>query len=316
VLFVVSTATMTPTEEWQNEDYLSLSDADNDNLAKEEVSGDEEEEAESALVSIPVDRELTSKRSKSLEKQGPTSSKRSRENTPLSPISTHAHPRPPWMSAPLQLHSRVNGDRSYLYDRFFDSSRIHPLVLLHNEIVAFTKLMQYQPSELLQREEIIKEVKVIVQSCFGKTTTKGNVQSIDDDSTFPQVKVFGSQASGLFLPASDIDLVVLLNPGSSSDEASPPTDGDTNGSSAVDAATMWEQEVSRRSPLRTLADAFRRKWPDELSYLEVIENTRVPLVKFTYAPYNINVDICIDQKSGPGMFFAVSCFAIDSLPRC
>ena len=38
---------------------------------------------------------------------------------------------------------------------------------------------------------------------------------------------------------------------------------------------------------------------EHLSYLEVIEQTRVPLVKFTVAPYNIDIDVCFDQPNGP-----------------
>ena len=42
------------------------------------------------------------------------------------------------------------------------------------------------------------------------------------------------------------------------------------------------------SPLIQLAEAIREAWRDDLSYLEVIENTRVPLVKFTHAPSGVS----------------------------
>jgi len=58
----------------------------------------------------------------------------------------------------------------------------------------------------------------------------------------------------------------------------------------------WNEPTG--SPLKLLATALREHWLDDLSYLEVIENTRIPLVKFTHAPTNISIDVCFSQTSG------------------
>lgn len=106
-----------------------------------------------------------------------------------------------------------------------------------------------------------------------------------------KVQVFGSQATGLFLPTSDIDLVILLN------------NDKTEGNGKEDKKRMEEREMeewdaSSGSPLIRLAEALRNEWRDELTYLEVIENTRVPLVKFTHAS-GVSFDVCFDQETGP-----------------
>eukprot|EP00804_Cyclotella_cryptica_P008536 CCRYP_007536-RB/>CCRYP_007536-RB protein AED:0.36 eAED:0.36 QI:0/0/0/1/0/0/3/0/352 len=75
-----------------------------------------------------------------------------------------------------------------------------------------------------------------------------------------QVLPFGSQVTGLCLPDSDIDFVIRF-----------PKKGSTDGNANE----------------------------EHLSYLEVIEQTRVPLVKFTVEPYKIDIDVCFDQPGGP-----------------
>jgi non-canonical poly(A) RNA polymerase PAPD5/7 len=61
---------------------------------------------------------------------------------------------------------------------------------------------------------------------------------------------------------------------------------------------MEEWETPSASPLIRLAAALRDAWRDDLTYLEVIENTRVPLVKFTHS-FGISFDVCFDQEMGP-----------------
>ena len=103
--------------------------------------------------------------------------------------------------------------------------------------------------------------------------------------------VFGSQATGLFLPTSDIDLVILFK--KKDDEVK----------SDEKEKSIEKQEMKdytpMASPLKSLADALKDEWREELSYLEVIENARVPLVKFTHGPSGISFDVCFDQETGP-----------------
>ena len=147
------------------------------------------------------------------------------------------------------------------------------LVALHNEIVQFVHLMEPTAEEIAQRQALIDRMQQLVATAFhGKA----------------RVEVFGSQATGLFLPASDIDLVVSFN--QDEEELSKMVDEEHNN---VDNA------LPAQSPLHTLADALRHEWLPELSYLEVIEQTRVPLVKFTHAASGTSVDICFHQENGP-----------------
>ena len=120
--------------------------------------------------------------------------------------------------------------------------------------------------------------------------------------------MFGSQATGLFLPTSDIDVVITIpeqdgtvssNGGDKKEKGSDPSSVRKPGSNpetpgsvskGQSEATTLQQEkkemenwnvASTRSPLHRLAEALFANWRDSLTYLEVIENTRVPLVKFT-----------------------------------
>jgi non-canonical poly(A) RNA polymerase PAPD5/7 len=61
------------------------------------------------------------------------------------------------------------------------------------------------------------------------------------------------------------------------------------------STTLTQQNAS---PYQKLATELRSKWKDELTYLEVLENTKIPLVKFTHGPTNLNVDICFNQYNG------------------
>ena len=93
--------------------------------------------------------------------------------------STQQHRRrdllPPWMSQDV-VHRGPQGTNH--------------LVALHNEIVGFCTLMEPRPDEMKQREELVVR--------FTKLATKIFVDC--------EVQVFGSQATGLCLPTSDIDI--------------------------------------------------------------------------------------------------------------
>merc|ERR1712176_1274303 len=110
----------------------------------------------------------------------------------------------------------------------------------------------------------------------------------------------------------DIDFVIRFNNSNGKAEAMSSEKED------IDAA--YEPSGN---PLRRFADAVREEFGvlgefdaegegdtarmssgrvpagEHLSYLEVIEQTRVPLLKFTVMPYNIDVDVCFDQPHGP-----------------
>jgi len=206
------------------------------------------------------------------------------------------------------------------------------LVLLHNEIVDFASLMEPRKDEIEEREEVVRRIKSLVTETFGKDKC--------------EVHTFGSQATGLSLPTSDIDLVVNLKTEESGTTVASEKgggaggggkDGDTpesgkdreeremNDWKASSGSSSSRADGSAASPLRRLGDALRRRWPEDLTYLEVVENTRVPIVKFALRPHRgkggsggdgvgrgdhndngedsdpeegIQVDVCFNQGSG------------------
>ena len=182
---------------------------------------------------------------------------------------------PPWMTS------------------FVDYRRTNHMVALHNEIVQFCKLMEPRRHELQQRQELVDRFTVLVKSVF----------------TDCRVDVFGSQVTGLCLPTSDIDIAIQL-----SEADTPKTEEEEDGtekkngnvgnkkptiSKEQEKDDMNNWDAPKESPLRRLGSKLREKWIDDLSYLELIENTRVPLVKFTHAPTNISIDVCFNQTTGP-----------------
>lgn len=93
------------------------------------------------------------------------------------------------------------------------------MILLHEEIVKFVNLMKPQPSEIEVRNKFVDQVREIILNLFANESTRDDDD--DDDSSKSdekkkdiysgcEVHVFGSQATGLLLPTSDVDLVVML----------------------------------------------------------------------------------------------------------
>mmetsp|Transcript_30036 Transcript_30036/g.36633 ORF Transcript_30036/g.36633 Transcript_30036/m.36633 type:complete len:648 (-) Transcript_30036:48-1991(-) len=146
------------------------------------------------------------------------------------------------------------------------------LIRLHNEIVDFTALVSPRPHEIKAREDFVEKLRGLAEETFGVGRC--------------EVIVFGSQSTNTYLPDSDIDIVIKL----SKDEPNPDTDVDSSPPASP----------THPSPLITLGTAIKHAWKDSLSYLEVVENTRVPIIKLTHEhPTKLSVDICFDQESGP-----------------
>lgn len=105
----------------------------------------------------------------------------------------------------------------------------------------------------------------------------------------------------LCLPTSDIDIAIQLK-----EEELPVKEEETEKKNKKKKNITKQQELNDMenwnrptgSPLQRLATALRDQWLDDLSYLEVIENTRIPLVKLTHGPTDISIDVCFNQKKG------------------
>jgi non-canonical poly(A) RNA polymerase PAPD5/7 len=173
----------------------------------------------------------------------------------------------------------------------------HALTALHNEIVGFSRLMEATSEETERRVDLIARIKSLVANEFSNTV---------------RVDVFGSQATGLFLPTSDIDLVLVQEETSVQLET---TKSDTTASNSNsntksnrpnksqqhdpdDPEEDWNAQQQQHEQSNTTASimdrferALREHWVSELCYLDKIENTRVPLVKFTMAATNLSVDV-------------------------
>lgn len=253
--------------DWKNDDFLAFGSSGDDN------------------ANTDADTDVDAAPTKKQKRPPPTA-------------TAAADPLPPWMDERLAWQQNLRNNR-----------RPAPLVSLHNEIVEFAKLMEPRQDEIRQREELVRKVTRLAERTFG-------------GREHCTVKVFGSQATGLFLPSSDIDLVLLI-PEDNTSKAAAGVNGNSGiGKEDGDAATgtsseqdevesqkarekremeEWDATTassSSRSPLVILGEALRKHWIDDLSYLEIIENTRIPIVKFTHAPTNLSVDICLNQETG------------------
>ena len=110
--------------------------------------------------------------------------------------------------------------------------------------------MAPRPAEKFARESFIDKVFAIIYRVCGKDCTP---------------LVFGSFATGLYLPTSDIDCVIL------------------------------NSQVSRA--IHRLAAELRKQ--PFIQNIIVITKTRVPLIKFESKDTHIQMDISFDKDNGP-----------------
>ncbi|KAL3677750.1 hypothetical protein R1sor_020706 [Riccia sorocarpa] len=127
-----------------------------------------------------------------------------------------------------------------------------PFLQLHQEIVDFCDFVTPTENEQRIRDEAVQRVTEVVLSIWPSC----------------QVKVFGSFATGLYLPTSDIDMVIL--------------------ESGCQAPQVG---------LKALGKALNRK--NLVKKLQVIGKARVPIVKFVESGSSIPFDISFDVANGP-----------------
>ncbi|XP_055911950.1 non-canonical poly(A) RNA polymerase protein Trf4-1-like [Eupeodes corollae] len=121
---------------------------------------------------------------------------------------------------------------------------------LHEEIEQFYHYVLPTPAEHAIRNEVVLRIEAVVHTIWPAAV----------------VEIFGSFRTGLFLPTSDIDLVVL---------------------------GMWE-----KLPLRTLETELIARGIAEPSSVRVLDKASVPIIKLTDRESQVKVDISFNMQSG------------------
>ncbi|GIL71713.1 hypothetical protein Vretifemale_2227, partial [Volvox reticuliferus] len=128
-----------------------------------------------------------------------------------------------------------------------------PLLRLHQELVELCELVQPTPEEAVARRDAVAVVTEVVRSIWPQA----------------RCEVFGSYATGLYVPTSDIDLVIL-----------------NSGCSNI------------QSGLKALGNALNSR--KIAQNIQVVGKARVPIVKFETVEYgNLAFDISFDVANGP-----------------
>ncbi|KAI8981695.1 hypothetical protein BDF20DRAFT_911957 [Mycotypha africana] len=148
----------------------------------------------------------------------------------------------PWMASLLDEPTR-----NKLFGR--DCS-LHAADWFHEEVKSLVQYLTPTPVEIKLREYLVHRVKIALQRRWNTA----------------RISVFGSFSTGMYLPNSDIDLVVQFDP-------------------EVGAVKQW-----------AVADALKKA--KICSHTEVISRAKVPVIKLRDLMTDIKVDIVINAPSG------------------
>ncbi|TFJ97091.1 cyclin-dependent kinase-like 3 [Platysternon megacephalum] len=121
---------------------------------------------------------------------------------------------------------------------------------LHEEIIDFYDFMSPRPEEATMRREVVKRIETVIKDLWPTA----------------DVQIFGSFSTGLYLPTSDIDLVVF---------------------------GKWE-----RPPLQLLEQALRKHNVAEPYSIKVLDKATVPIIKLTDQETEVKVDISFNVETG------------------
>ncbi|XP_064839400.1 terminal nucleotidyltransferase 4A-like isoform X1 [Oncorhynchus masou masou] len=121
---------------------------------------------------------------------------------------------------------------------------------LHEEVVDFYNFMSPQPEEASMRKEVVNRIETVIKALWPTA----------------DVQIFGSFSTGLYLPTSDIDLVVF---------------------------GKWE-----RPPLQQLEQALRKHNVAEPFSIKVLDKATVPIIKLTDQETDVKVDISFNVETG------------------
>ncbi|KAJ7338359.1 hypothetical protein JRQ81_011389 [Phrynocephalus forsythii] len=121
---------------------------------------------------------------------------------------------------------------------------------LHEEIIDFYDFMSPRPEEAVMRKEVVKRIETVIKDLWPAA----------------DVQIFGSFSTGLYLPTSDIDLVVF---------------------------GKWESP-----PLQQLEQALRKHNVAEPYSIKVLDKATVPIIKLTDQETEVKVDISFNVETG------------------
>ncbi|XP_042187855.1 terminal nucleotidyltransferase 4A isoform X4 [Callorhinchus milii] len=121
---------------------------------------------------------------------------------------------------------------------------------LHEEIMDFYNFMSPRPEEEAMRKEVVKRIESVIKELWPSA----------------DVQIFGSFSTGLYLPTSDIDLVVF---------------------------GKW-----KNPPLQLLEQALRRRNVAEPYSIKVLDKATVPIIKLTDQETEVKVDISFNVETG------------------
>ncbi|XP_041759343.2 terminal nucleotidyltransferase 4A isoform X1 [Coregonus clupeaformis] len=121
---------------------------------------------------------------------------------------------------------------------------------LHEEVVDFYNFMSPRLEEAAMRKEVVNRIETVIKELWPTA----------------DVQIFGSFSTGLYLPTSDIDLVVF---------------------------GKWE-----RPPLQQLEQALRKHNVAEPFSIKVLDKATVPIIKLTDQETDVKVDISFNVETG------------------
>ncbi|EPS69537.1 hypothetical protein M569_05225, partial [Genlisea aurea] len=143
--------------------------------------------------------------------------------------------------------------RSLEANWFQANSRIKsPMLRLHKEILEFSDFLSPTPEEGQRRLAAVEAVSDVIKYIWPCS----------------QVEIFGSFKTGLYLPSSDIDVVIL--------------------GSNITSPKIGLQALSRALSCSGIAKK-----------IQVIANARVPIIKFVEKNSGFSFDISFDMNNGP-----------------
>lgn len=146
--------------------------------------------------------------------------------------------------------SNTGGYDGYTGTPWKDRNYSEGIIGLHEEISDFYEYISPRPEEEKMRLEVVDRIKGVIHDLWPSA----------------EVQVFGSFSTGLYLPTSDIDLVVF---------------------------GKWET-----LPLWTLEEALRKRNVADENSIKVLDKATVPIIKLTDSFTEVKVDISFNVKSG------------------